>query len=47
MKNVFIVTKYAGQLAQLSGDLIVTGAGYLTEKVSDIALFHIDQREKK
>ena len=47
MEKVFKLTKFAGELAQLlGGDLAVTGAGYLTEKVSDIALSHIDQRQK-
>ena len=46
MENVFKVTKFAGKIAQISGDPIVAGAGFLTEKVSGMALSHISQREK-
>ena len=46
IKNVFKLKKFAGELAQLSGDFVVTGAGFLTVKVCDIVLSYIDKREK-
>ena len=46
MEKVFKLAKIVGELAQLSGDFAITGAGFLTQKVSDIALSHINQREK-
>ena len=46
MERVFEVTKFAGKIAQASGEPIAIGAGLLAEIGSGMALSHISQREK-